>query len=173
MGVARLAAELGVGLAEAAAAADSFKRSLPGVDAWVRGVIAGCRSSPAHATMTLLGRRRCFPGIGAKAPGARAAAERGAVNTVCQGSAADLVKVAMLRLHAALAAPRWAGRAAMVLMIHDELVFEVEAGLAGALASEVRAIMEGAGDGALRVPLPVKISVGRSWGELEELRPGG
>ena len=96
----------------------------------------------------------------------RSADERRAVNTACQGSAADVVKRAMIavfdELDPSLATP--------VLQIHDELLFEVDASRVVEAARAVRAIMERAGDEfGFTVPLPVKVSAGANWGDLVEL----
>ena len=91
----------------------------------------------------------------------RQAAERMAVNTVVQGTAADLIKRAMIGVAAAL---REAGsRARMILQVHDELVLEVPAGEVESVAARTREVMEGVW--ALAVPLLVDVGVGRNWRE--------
>ena len=106
----------------------------------------------------------------------RAAACRQAVNSTVQGSAADLIKQAMLRIDAELTPPRGAAlpnaaRGRLLLQIHDELLFEVEASRAPALQAVVRNAMQEVktgGDGkALRVPLRVQLKQGASWGDLD------
>jgi DNA polymerase-1 len=88
-------------------------------------------------------------------------AERMALNAPIQGSAADVIKVAMLRVSAALTA---AGlRSRMLLQVHDELIFEVAPGELDAVSALVRTEMGGAAD--LRVPLAVSTGTGRSWAE--------
>jgi DNA polymerase-1 len=89
----------------------------------------------------------------------RAFGERVATNAPIQGSAADLIKIAMIRIHDRLARQRLEGR--MILQVHDELVFEVPAGEAATLGSLVRAEMEGAA--TLSVPLVVDIGTGLNW----------
>ncbi|KXZ52413.1 hypothetical protein GPECTOR_9g457 [Gonium pectorale] len=171
MGTSTLAAELSVSVTEAAELSDNFRRAIPGVDRWTKEIVEECRS--CGYVGTLLGRRRYFPRINERsckdARNYRAQAERQAVNTVCQGSAADLVKAAMVTLARRLGEAGLAGRARMVLMVHDELVFEVESGLLPAVAALVRQVLEG--QVALSVPLPVKLSAGPSWGELTEYDP--
>lgn len=135
-------------------------------------VLEDCRKATGHHIQTLLGRKRYLPdiaAIGKDATSLRSKAERKAVNTMCQGSAADIAKLAMIRLHALLQTPKWRGHAVMVLMVHDELVFEVAASRASELAAAVRSVMERVV--RLHVPMPVKVSVGPSWGEMQELRP--
>lgn len=135
-------------------------------------MVEDCRAAPGNHIQTLAGRKRYLAGIAAdgrarNASHLRAAAERQAVNTLCQGSAADIAKLAMIRLHGELQAPAWRGAARMVLMVHDELVFEVATGRVRELARVVKGVMEGVAP--LRVPLPVKLAAGPSWGELSEL----
>ena len=91
----------------------------------------------------------------------RQAAERTAVNTPIQGSAADLIKVAMIRIDAALSRERF--RAAMLLTVHDELVFEVPPEEVAAVTRLVAGIMEGVWD--LKVPLKVNVTTGANWAE--------
>ena len=110
---------------------------------------------------THLGRRRYLPDLRSRNRVLRQAAERMAVNTVIQGTAADLIKKAMVDVDAALAEAGRPGR--MILQVHDELVFEVAPGAAEALTALVREKMEGVL--ALRVPLVVDVGVGASWRE--------
>ncbi len=108
---------------------------------------------------TILGRRRATPQVHSRQPQERAFGERIAINTVVQGSAADLIKVAMVKLHASV--PERHPQARMLLQIHDELVFEVpEAEVEAARAAIVDG-MEAAMQ--LAVPLKVESGCGRSW----------
>ena len=106
---------------------------------------------------TLLGRRRYIPEIRARNPGMRGFGERAATNPPIQGTAADLIKLAMIRLHDRLA--HTPGR--MLLQVHDELLFEVPEDHVDQLRDAVVEEMEGAID--LDVPLRVDIGVGESW----------
>ena len=126
---------------------------------FVERTIAAARET--RTSSTLLGRIRLLPDIQASNPMVRQAAERTAVNTPIQGSAADLIKVAMIRIDAALAAAGF--RAAMLLTVHDELVFEVPPDELEAVTRTVREIMEGVWE--LRVPLKVNVCVGDNWAE--------
>jgi DNA polymerase-1 len=108
---------------------------------------------------TLFGRRRYIPEIKDKNFNLRAFAERTAANTPLQGSAADLIKMAMVRIHAALAGERLRGR--LLLQVHDELVLEAPAEEAETTASLVRRHMEGAAE--LKVPLLVDVGIGDNW----------
>lgn len=169
MGPSALAAELGVAVGEAVQLAEDFRRSHPGLDAWIKGIIGGCRDTTW--VTTIAGRRRHLPHIratGKNNNAERSQAERQAVNSVCQGSAADIVKGAMLQLEQQLQQRGWAGSARLLLQVHDELLFEVSEVQLPQVAALVRAVMEGAaGVWGVRVPLPVKLSVGPSWGQLQ------
>ncbi len=110
---------------------------------------------------TLLGRRRYLPDLGSRNRVMRQAAERMAVNTVIQGTAADLIKKAMLAVQAALEA-RGSG-AKLLLQVHDELVLDVPTQEVGAISDLLRAQMEGVL--SLGVPLRVDVGVGDNWRE--------
>jgi len=108
---------------------------------------------------TLLGRRRWIPELEARNSALRGAGERMAINMPIQGTAADIMKIAMIRLHEML---RLRGsRARMLLSVHDEVVFEVPREELAALAPEVRSVMEGALE--LDVPLDVDLKTGDDW----------
>ncbi|WP_460461080.1 DNA polymerase I [Angustibacter peucedani] len=110
-------------------------------------------------TETMLGRRRYLPDLTSDNRQRREAAERMALNAPIQGSAADIIKVAMLRLAADLAEQGL--RSQMLLQVHDELVFDVAPGESEALEALVRRAMGEAAD--LAVPLEVSVGIGRSW----------
>ncbi len=112
-------------------------------------------------TETLLGRRRYLPDLTSSNRQRREIAERMALNAPIQGSAADIIKVAMLDVESALAAQGLRSR--MLLQVHDELVFEIAAGEAEAMDALVRDKMGHAVD--LTVPLEVSVGTGRSWHE--------
>ncbi len=118
---------------------------------------------------TMFGRRRYLPELKSQIPYLRAAGERMAVNAPIQGANADAIKLAMIELHHFVAA-RWGlGKEAdvkMLLQVHDELVFEVKAGLGNEIAKLLKEKMEGTIK--LLVPVKVDVRVGRSWGELEK-----
>ncbi len=118
----------------------------------------------AHETgraTTLIGRERVIPEIGSRNPQIRAAAERLAINTPIQGTAADLIKQAMLRVDLLLSQKHL--KAYMVLQIHDELIFEAPDNELDALTELVKDAMENVM--ALRVPLEVNIAIGKNWKE--------
>jgi DNA polymerase-1 len=110
---------------------------------------------------TLLGRRRALPEIASRNRALRQAAERMAVNTVIQGTAADLIKKAMLAVSGALRAD--GSGAHIILQVHDELVIEVPEGEAERVRARVKEVMEGVLP--ISVPLRVDVGVGRNWRE--------
>ncbi|WIA38253.1 hypothetical protein OEZ86_001594 [Tetradesmus obliquus] len=181
MGSGRLGQQLRLRHSQAVAMAADFKQSLAGVGRYFEAVKEGCRSS--GRITTLAGRHRFIPGMhaprrfGAPAAAAAAAAaedvrghaERKATNSVCQGSAADIVKAAMVQLLAELQQQGLAGHCRLLMQVHDELIFEVRHSHLHQAAALVRRVMEGqAGLWGLRVGLPVRLQQGPSWGELEE-----
>ncbi|GAC1337576.1 MAG: DNA polymerase I [Myxococcales bacterium] len=153
-----LAQRLGLPGGEAQQIIDRYFARYAGVKAWLDGTIEAARRD--GQVTTLFGRRRFLPDIHSKNPAARNAAERTAVNTPIQGTAADLMKRAMLDVDRAL---RAAGlRAKMLLQVHDELVLEAPPEEVEAAGVIVVAGMRGAGD--LAVPLEVELGEGDTWG---------
>lgn len=154
-----LANQLGIGVGDAQSTIDAYFARYDGVRRFLDETIQSARDL-GYVT-TLLGRRRYLPDLGSKNRVLRQAAERMAVNTVIQGSEADLIKRAMVELELAIAE---AGlKAKMILQVHDELVFEVP-------TAEVKALSELAQQRmrdvyALRVPLDVEVGVGATWRE--------
>lgn len=114
---------------------------------------------------TLLGRKRKLPEINSGVSQVRAAAERMAINLPVQGSAADLMKVAMVKLAAEL--PKLSPTTKMILQVHDELVFELPHREVNKVARAVKKIMEGAIK--LKVPVRVDMKAGVNWAEMEEI----
>jgi DNA polymerase I len=163
-----LAKSLGIPQAEATAFIAAYLEAFAGAAAYMDEVLDRCRRD-GHVT-TILGRRRAITGVRERAKRRSAAGvfaltlpERTAVNTVVQGSAADLIKLAMLRVADRLAAESL--RATLVLQIHDELVLEAPAEEVAAVA----ALLTGAMGAALEldVPLEVSVSSGGSWAECD------
>ncbi len=112
---------------------------------------------------TLFGRRRYLPEINSQAPQFIAMAERMAVNTPIQGTAADIMKKAMANIHNVL--PK---DVKMILQVHDELVFEVPQDMVDEISKVIKEEMESVEK--LRVPIVAEIKVGRSWGEMQEIK---
>jgi len=142
---------------EAADLIDTYFKLYPKVREYMTAAIAKAREK-GYAE-TVLGRRRTLRDINSRNATARQAAERDAINTPIQGSAADLIKVAMVKVDAALKASGL--RAKMVLQIHDELVFDVPREEADRVADIVRREMSSALD--FGVPLEVSVGIGDNW----------
>ncbi|HUY97845.1 MAG TPA: DNA polymerase I [Verrucomicrobiae bacterium] len=154
----------------ASAAAEAFIQRYFETFAGVRAYLARIRVE-AHEqgyVTTLLGRRRILPDLRAGSRPLREASERMAVNMPIQGSAADLMKVGMLRCQAALGPSGL--RARLLLQVHDELVFEAPADELPALAELAREAMAGAAE--LSVPLVVDCKSGPNWADLTALPAG-
>jgi DNA polymerase-1 len=154
-----LARQLEIGQKMAKTYIDNYFARYPGVKRFLDRTIEEARET--RRTSTLLGRIRLLPDINSPNATIRQAAERTAINTPIQGSAADLIKVAMIRIDAALT--KEAFKAAMLLTVHDELVFETPPEEVDALTRLVQEIMEGVWD--LRVPLRVNTATGANWAE--------
>jgi DNA polymerase I len=138
--------------------ADYFAR-FGAVRDYLRGVVEQAKVD--GYTTTIFGRRRPFPDLASTNRVLRDAAERAALNSPIQGSAADIIKRAMLSIQADIEAQQL--KSNMLLQVHDELVFEVAPGELDTLSAIVRAGMGGAAD--LRVPLDVQIGTGDNWDE--------
>ncbi len=154
-----LANQLGIAAAEAQETITTYFARYPGVRAFIDDTIAAAKRD--GAVRTLLGRRRALPDLQSRNRTLRQAAERMAVNTVVQGTAADLIKRAMLGVAAALRESE--SRARMILQVHDELVLEVPEREVESVAQRTREVMEGVF--SLGVPLQVDVGVGRNWRE--------
>ena len=161
MGATRLANDLRIKRAEAQRYIEGYFARYPQVRLTMEAACARAREN-GFAT-TLYGRRRVVEGLDAANPMDRSAAERIAINTPIQGSAADLIKLAMLAVDKAIVGTS----AKLLLQVHDELVLEVPEGEVEDVRGRVRAAMEGVRtfDGAaLRVPLVAETGVSRTWG---------
>jgi DNA polymerase I len=160
MGPQRLAAELGIPLAAASDYIRRYFERLPGVRAWFDETLRSARETGYVTTM--YGRRRYLPELNAPPGGSRAQAERIAINTPIQGTAADLIKVAMLRLHSEIHRRGIAAR--MVMQVHDELLLEVRQDCLAAATEAARREMEGVA--AMRAPLRIEVKWGSNWAEM-------
>ena len=161
-----LARALGIDQDAAAKFIDNYFEGYPGIEEFLGRVLAECREK--GYVRTILGRRRAISGVRAGAGRQRNLAERTAVNTVIQGSAADLIKLAMVAIHRRLRKERLSAK--MLLQIHDELIFEVPADQLHHLAELVTEEMVGAY--TLNVPLKVDIKAGPNWAAAEEVDSG-
>jgi len=157
MGPGRLARETGLSVPEAREFIERYFESFPSVREWIDATLEGARER--GYVETLGGRRRRTPDIGSENSRIRSAAENAAVNTPVQGSAADLIKRAMIDLEERLAGSELAGR--MLLQVHDELVLEVPEAEIEPTRELVEDCMVNAME--LAVPLQVDFGWGASW----------
>jgi DNA polymerase-1 len=159
-----LAKDIGVSQASAQAFIDAYFAGFPGVRRFIDQLLAEARQT--GEVKTLFGRRRLVPELTSPNAQVRAAAERVSVNMPIQGTAADILKRAMIDLGRTL--EEWrahGGRARMILTVHDELLFEMPRDEADDVAALVRTGMEGAAQ--LSVPLTVDVGVGENWKEAK------
>ncbi len=152
-----LSQQLSIETSEAKALMEEYFETFGGVRDYLRSLVVDARRT--EYTETILGRRRYLPDLMSDNRQRREMAERMALNAPIQGSAADIIKVAMLDVEKALADAGMSSR--MLLQVHDELVFEVGVGERDALEALVRDKMGHAV--AMTVPLDVSVGVGRSW----------
>jgi DNA polymerase-1 len=156
-----LSQQLGIEPAEAKQFINAYFEKYKGVRAFIDKTLDDARHD--QKVKTLFGRIRPIPDINGKNANLRGFAERTAVNTPLQGTAADLIKIAMIRIDEAI---RERGlRSRMTLQVHDELVFEVPEPELDVMRSLARECMEKVH--SLAVPLVVEIGVGRNWRDLE------
>ncbi|MGA4507138.1 DNA polymerase I [Propionibacteriaceae bacterium G1746] len=154
-----LSNQLGISVAEAKELMEGYFERFGEVRDYLQNVVGAARKS--GYTATILGRRRYLPDLGSSNRQRREMAERMALNAPIQGSAADIIKMAMIKLDAGLRAGGFASR--MLLQVHDELVLEVAPGEAQQVEALVREAMGSAVE--LKVPLDVSTGVGHSWHE--------
>jgi DNA polymerase-1 len=167
MGSYGLARDTGLSQPEAAKFIELYWSRYPAVRAFMDHTL---REGREHGYVsTLLHRRRYMPELRSRNGGLRQQAERMAINAPVQGTAADIIKIAMNRLHDELNTRKL--RAKMLLQVHDELLFEVPASELGELSDLVCTTMEGAMQ--LSVPLRVELKSGKNWGEMQPVKAGG
>ncbi|MCU0576970.1 MAG: DNA polymerase I, partial [Desulfobacterota bacterium] len=157
MGAHKLSGELGIRRDVARQYIDNYLAKYPGVRAYMEG-IARTAGQEGFVT-TIMGRRRSIPEISSSNFNEREGARRIAINTPIQGSAADIIKLAMVKIHRHLAGMK----SRMILQVHDELVFEVAHDELESVKVLVKAEMENAYP--LLVPVHVDIGVGATWAE--------
>ncbi|MGQ9499198.1 MAG: DNA polymerase I [Dissulfurimicrobium sp.] len=155
-----LARSLGIERKQAQEFINRYFRRYPGVKRYMEDIVKEARAR-GYVT-TLLGRRRYIPDINTSNRAVREAAERIAINTPIQGTAADIIKLAMLKIHERLDA--YGGRSRILLQVHDELVLEVPEDDIAKVSRLVKEIMENVID--LHVPLKANIGIGRNWAEV-------
>ncbi len=158
-----LANRLGISQSDAATFIEAYFHEYAGVDRFIAQTLEA--AAARGRVETILGRRRPISGIKSSTGRSRNLAERTAINTVIQGSAADLIKRAMILIDRALCAGGYQAR--MLLQIHDELVFEAPAGEIADLAALVDREMTSAIE--LKVPLKVDLATGHNWLDIEPI----
>ncbi|XP_039143908.1 LOW QUALITY PROTEIN: helicase and polymerase-containing protein TEBICHI-like [Dioscorea cayenensis subsp. rotundata] len=184
LGANTLAEQLECSSEEAAEKIKSFKVSFPGVSSWLQEVVASCRHK--GYVETLKGRKTVFSlKIKTGNNKERAKAQRQAVNSLCQGSAADIIKIAMINIHSVISEGIWRarnlingsfnqlphlkGNCRIILQVHDELVLEVDPKFIKEAGNLLQMSMENAA--SLLVPLRVKLKFGKTWGSLQPFVP--
>nr|XP_020495986.1 DNA polymerase nu [Labrus bergylta] len=167
----RLSGILGVSAEQATRFQDSFLQTYREVQTFIQKTIQQCHKQ--GYVLSIMGRRRTLPNINSPDWGIRMQAERQAVNFVVQGSAADLCKMAMIRIFN-LVSSSSSLSARLLAQLHDELLFEVEDSQVEQFAALVKSVMESLQHidqhgVRLKVPLKVAVSSGKSWGSMSEL----
>ena len=159
IGAPKLAADAGISITKARDILDNFDRQFPVAGEYKKKVIRECRRRKPPMVKTLLGRRRYLPEIFSGIDGVRMRAERQAFNTVIQGGAADINKLAGIEMHARLR--EFDERCRMLLTVHDEWVIRAPGDVAEAAAEIVRQAMEGIN--LLPVPLVADVKIVKHW----------
>ena len=171
MGVSALQKNLGTDRAKATAFYNDYFNAFPSISAYLEETKAGAKA--VGYTTTVFGRRRYFPSINAGAPFLRAFAERMASNAPIQGTAADIIKIAITLIDEDIRAAGLESDIHLVLQVHDELVYEVAEGVKDRAEVIIRTAMEGVLDRSPiqvtvpKVPLSVAIGVGHRLDELK------
>lgn len=160
MSAFRLANELNITRTDAAAFIEAYFKTYSGIRRFIEGLIA--KTEKTGYASTIFGRRRYIQAINSRNKTEKAGAERMAVNTPIQGSAADIVKTAMLNLDKALTAAQSPAR--LLLQVHDELILECPKDAAADTAKLVQEVMEKAV--TLKIPLRVSVETGKRWGDF-------
>ncbi|PIP73468.1 MAG: hypothetical protein COW88_01940 [Candidatus Lloydbacteria bacterium CG22_combo_CG10-13_8_21_14_all_47_15] len=164
MGLNALRGNLGTGREEAAAFYEKYFGVFTGLAAYIERTKRD--AAKKGYTETYFGRRRYFPEIKSKIPYIRSAAERMAINAPIQGTQADIIKLAMVRIDRWIAKEKLRDDVRLLLQIHDELIFEIKKDRFSEVAPHISRIMEAVLPDA---PLPIiaNVSFGQNWGEME------
>ena len=159
MGVNFLRASLGVSREEAQNFYDNYFKAFPNIKKYFENV--KFEVSKKGYTETLFGRRRYFEAIKSKIPYLRAMAERASMNAPLQGTAADIIKIATIRIDEEIEKRGWHDKVFLLLAVHDELIYEVRDELVEEASPVIKMVMENAVES--RIPFDVNISIGKSW----------
>ncbi len=158
MGPMKFARETGLSVEEARSFIERYHKQYSGITMMIERMIE--QAQAMGYTETIFGRRRYFPEMQSSRPGIRAQAERAAYNFPLQGTAADILKKAMIKLATELD-QQFSGQAQMVLTVHDELVVEAEQNIADQVKQTMKEVMENVV--VLDVPLEVDVGSGKNW----------
>ena len=156
-----LSRDLNIGVVEAQGFIDAYFATYPGVKSYIDEQIG--RAQKDGFVTTISGRRRYLPDVNNKNQAIRQFAQRQAVNTPIQGSASDLIKMAMVKIHSQMREVETVAK--MVLQVHDELVFNVAAAKLKKFSAMVKEVMENVLK--LEVPIKVDLKSGKNWSEME------
>jgi DNA polymerase-1 len=170
MGVNALRESLGTTRAEAQEFYDQYFAAFPRLAAYLAEVKAD--ATRQGFTQTYFGRKRYFEALKSPIPYVRAAAERAAVNAPFQGTAADLLKLAMIEIGGWVEQEKLGDDVHMLLQVHDELVFEIKKGSIASCAPKIRELMEGVlpHKESRGIPFRAEGKVGKNWGDMNELK---
>lgn len=160
-----LSQTLGIDRDKAKKIIDKYFETFPLIAIYIKNTLDFARKN--GYVETLLGRRRYLPEFGSGFPQLQAAAERMAINMPIQGTAADIIKLAMIELDSQILQKTSLANVKMILQVHDELVFEIKENKVAEVARKIKEIMENVFK--LSVPLKVDVNVGKNWGEMKEL----
>lgn len=167
MGVNALAANLGSDRKEAQEFYNAYFYKFAGLAIYLDNVKR--EANERGYTKTIFGRRRYFEGIKSHIPYIRAGAERMAINAPIQGSSADIIKLAMIKIDEWIQSEKLDDKVYLLLQIHDELIYEIKNTLVEKASAEIKKIMENilTPDQAKDVPIITNSAVGNNWGEME------
>ncbi|MBI5457600.1 hypothetical protein HY971_02660 [Candidatus Kaiserbacteria bacterium] len=172
MGVNALRANLGetVSRDEATHFLDEYFKDFSGLARFIEHTKAD--AARKGYTETLFGRRRYFPEFKSTLPNIRSQAERMAVNAPIQGTQSDIIKLAMVEADRLIEENGWRDKAALVLQVHDELVYELDESIAEEVARAIRHVMESVApvDKLSGVPIVAEVAIGQDWGSLKKLQ---
>ncbi len=169
MGVTALQKNLGTDRKEAQAFLDDYFARFAGLASYLEEVKR--ETARTGYTKTFFGRKRYFPEINSKLPFMKASAERMAINAPIQGTEADIIKLAMIRVYDYLKTKNLLDKVKLLMQVHDELVYEIEEGMIAEVSPVIMDSMQHilSQKDTLGVPIIVNASQGDSWGELTEL----
>ncbi len=164
-GARGLSETAGISYAEAKAFIEKYFAEFTSIKAYIDNTVKQARETGYVETM--FGRKRYLPEMNSSIAMVRKSAERMAVNTPLQGTAADIIKLAMIEVDKMLAS-EYDGQVKMIMQVHDELVFELPEKMVAELAAKLKVIMEGVAK--LSVPLTVEAKAGENWEEMKSIK---